>query len=98
MLKMKYPTRIYYTEADKAQMWDRWPATVPWLQGGSNCVGTRIRTKKLFGAGMGACRIWRQPADCIYPRRPFRYEPDAFKIDRYLNRLLLELVKEIRIE
>jgi hypothetical protein len=47
---------------------------------------------------MDACRIWRQPADCIYPRRPFRYEPDAFKIDRYLNRLLLELVKEIRIE
>ena len=21
---MKYPTRIYYTEADKAFMWDRW--------------------------------------------------------------------------
>ncbi len=21
---MKYPTRIYYTEADKALMWDRW--------------------------------------------------------------------------
>ncbi len=21
---MSYPTRIYYTEADKAQMWDRW--------------------------------------------------------------------------
>jgi IS30 family transposase len=24
MLKMKYPTRIYYTETDKAMMWDRW--------------------------------------------------------------------------
>jgi hypothetical protein len=24
MLKMKYPTRIYYTETDKALMWDRW--------------------------------------------------------------------------
>jgi transposase len=23
MLKMKYPTRIYYTETDKALMWDR---------------------------------------------------------------------------
>jgi len=21
---MKYPTRIYYTEADKSLMWDRW--------------------------------------------------------------------------
>jgi hypothetical protein len=21
---MKYPTRIYYTETDKAEMWDRW--------------------------------------------------------------------------
>ena len=21
---MKYPTRIYYTETDKALMWDRW--------------------------------------------------------------------------
>ena len=21
---MKYPTRIYYTEADKGLMWDRW--------------------------------------------------------------------------
>ena len=21
---MKYPTRIYYTETDKAAMWDRW--------------------------------------------------------------------------
>ena len=21
---MKYPTRIYYTETDKAMMWDRW--------------------------------------------------------------------------
>ena len=26
---MKYPTRIYYTETDKAMMWDRWQ------QGGS---------------------------------------------------------------
>jgi hypothetical protein len=33
-----------------------------------------------------------------YPRRSFRYEPKAFKIDRYLNRRLLELVREIRIE
>jgi IS30 family transposase len=24
VLKMKYPTRIYYTEADKSLMWDRW--------------------------------------------------------------------------
>jgi hypothetical protein len=24
MLQMGYPTRIYYTEADKALMWDRW--------------------------------------------------------------------------
>jgi len=24
VLKMKYPTRIYYTENDKALMWDRW--------------------------------------------------------------------------
>jgi IS30 family transposase len=24
MLKMKYPSRIYYTETDKALMWDRW--------------------------------------------------------------------------
>jgi IS30 family transposase len=24
MLQMKYPKRIYYTEADKALMWDRW--------------------------------------------------------------------------
>jgi IS30 family transposase len=24
MLQMKYPTRIYYSEADKALMWDRW--------------------------------------------------------------------------
>jgi IS30 family transposase len=24
VLKMKYPTRIYYTETDKALMWDRW--------------------------------------------------------------------------
>ena len=24
MLKMKYPTRIYYTETDKSLMWDRW--------------------------------------------------------------------------
>ena len=24
MLQMKYRTRIYYTEADKALMWDRW--------------------------------------------------------------------------
>jgi IS30 family transposase len=24
MLKMKYPTRIYFTETDKAEMWDRW--------------------------------------------------------------------------
>jgi IS30 family transposase len=24
MLHMKYPTRIYYTEADKGLMWDRW--------------------------------------------------------------------------
>jgi IS30 family transposase len=24
MLLMKYPKRIYYTEADKALMWDRW--------------------------------------------------------------------------
>jgi IS30 family transposase len=24
MLKMKYPTRIYYTETDKGLMWDRW--------------------------------------------------------------------------
>jgi IS30 family transposase len=24
MLKMKYPTRIYYSETDKAMMWDRW--------------------------------------------------------------------------
>jgi IS30 family transposase len=24
MLKMKYPRRIYYTETDKAMMWDRW--------------------------------------------------------------------------
>jgi IS30 family transposase len=24
MLQMKYPTRIYYTEADKSLMWDRW--------------------------------------------------------------------------
>jgi len=23
MLKMKYPARIYYTETDKAMMWDR---------------------------------------------------------------------------
>jgi hypothetical protein len=25
MLQMRYPTRIYYTEADKALMWYRWP-------------------------------------------------------------------------
>jgi IS30 family transposase len=24
MLQMKYPTRIYFTETDKAMMWDRW--------------------------------------------------------------------------
>jgi IS30 family transposase len=24
MLKMKYPTRFYFTETDKAMMWDRW--------------------------------------------------------------------------
>jgi IS30 family transposase len=24
MLKMKYPTRIYFTETDKAEMWNRW--------------------------------------------------------------------------
>jgi IS30 family transposase len=24
MLQMKYPTRIYYTDADKSLMWDRW--------------------------------------------------------------------------
>jgi DNA-binding CsgD family transcriptional regulator len=24
MLKMKYRTRVYYTESDKAEMWDRW--------------------------------------------------------------------------
>jgi hypothetical protein len=36
--------------------------------------------------------------DGIYPRRPFHYEPNAFKIDGYLNRLLPELVQEIRIE
>jgi len=24
VLQMKYPTRIYYTEADKSLMWDRW--------------------------------------------------------------------------
>jgi hypothetical protein len=24
VLQMKYPTRIYYSEADKALMWDRW--------------------------------------------------------------------------
>src|SRR5690606_41886865 len=24
MLQMVYPTRIYYTDADKALMWDRW--------------------------------------------------------------------------
>jgi hypothetical protein len=24
MLQMKYRKRIYYTEADKALMWDRW--------------------------------------------------------------------------
>jgi hypothetical protein len=33
-----------------------------------------------------------------YPRRLFRYEPNAFEIDRYLNRLLLERVREICIE
>jgi hypothetical protein len=36
--------------------------------------------------------------DRIYPRRPFHYEPNAFKIDGYLNRLLPELVQGIRIE
>ena len=36
--------------------------------------------------------------DRIYPRRPFHYEPNAFKIDGYLNRLLPGIVKEIRIE
>jgi len=26
---MKYRTRIFYTEADKALMWDRWQVAVP---------------------------------------------------------------------
>ena len=36
--------------------------------------------------------------DRIYPRRPFHYEPNAFKIDGYLNRLLPEIAREIQIE
>jgi len=36
--------------------------------------------------------------DRIYPRRPFHYQPKAFQIDKYLNRLLPEIVSEIRIE
>lgn len=36
--------------------------------------------------------------DRIYPRRPFHYQPNAFKIDGYLNRLLPEFVQEMRIE
>lgn len=36
--------------------------------------------------------------DRVYPRRPFGAQPNAFKIDHYLNTLLPEIVKEIRIE
>lgn len=36
--------------------------------------------------------------DRIYPRRPFHYQPNAFKIDKYLNKLLPEFVEAIRIE
>lgn len=36
--------------------------------------------------------------DRIYPRRPFGDQPNAFKIDHYLNQLLPEIVAEIRIE
>jgi len=48
---MKYPTRIYYTEADKSLMWDRWQ------KGESlNAIGRHFRrsqywplTSRLFG-------------------------------------------------
>jgi hypothetical protein len=36
--------------------------------------------------------------DRIYPRRPFHYQPKAFEIDRYLNRLLPEYVDAVQIE
>jgi hypothetical protein len=36
--------------------------------------------------------------DRIYPRRPFHYQPNAFVIDKYLNRLLPEFVNSVRIE
>jgi len=36
--------------------------------------------------------------DRINPRRPFHYQPKAFQIDKYLNRLLPEYVDAVRIE
>lgn len=36
--------------------------------------------------------------DRISPRRPFHYQPKAFQIDSYLNRLLPEYVSTIEIE
>ncbi len=36
---MKYPTRIYYTETDKAEMSDRWAgAKIPFVKIGSRAV------------------------------------------------------------
>ena len=36
--------------------------------------------------------------DRIYPRHPFHYQPNAFEIDRYLNRLLPKYVDAVQIE
>lgn len=36
--------------------------------------------------------------DRIYPRRPFMYQPNAWNIDQYLNKLLPEFFKAIQIE
>lgn len=35
--------------------------------------------------------------DRIYPRRPFMYQPDAGKIDTYLNRLLTKIVGTVHL-
>ena len=36
--------------------------------------------------------------DRIYPRRPFHYQPNAFVIDKYLNRFLPQFVNSVSIE
>ena len=36
--------------------------------------------------------------DRLYPRRPYHYEPKAFQIDKYLQRLLPEYVDAVKIE